>query len=407
MFSAFSQSTASLESRVASRRQYRRSALLPAALSIISFSLTLVLVLSGRQADQASDVYFLSITLTSLNQSSTTSRVIQAPVQYHALAGRSPSPDPSPTIPNPLEILENPIGALQGVASSIPNPLVVLENPAALASLIPNPVQKIGSLESAVPAAAGAIGSLFGNITHGIEGEIQVIEKAFIDEISSIIGIKNQYTFYVANVCMGMPLNESSKGSSGPMSACPRYSEQGVGVEDLVSKIPTKIPLGVANITIPFSGQIADIFSSFDNILSALGNILFAFYIIALVGNALLIISSISGLVFRSSKLNMLANILISLFATGSQISIGVITVTLVLAVGGTIGMLGRNLGIHVEYGAKALAFIILSTLFTAGAGTYWFAIAFRILFAILNHQRQELMERAAKTEKIRVGMVV
>lgn len=156
----------------------------------------------------------------------------------------------------------------------------------------------------------------------------------------------------------------------------------------------------MANVTIPFTGQIVDMLSRFDDIISALGNILVTLYIIGLVLNGFLIVSSLSGFVFKPRKFSMLANIFISVFAAGWQTGIAVITIVLVLVVGGIIGMLGRNLGIRVDYGSKALAFILLSAVFTTGAGTYCFATSTKTLLTIINRRRKEKSSRREKLEK-------
>lgn len=215
------------------------------------------------------DLYFLSVLLPRDSGISRDILTCSAKVNLPSLVtpdtnskiARSFLPDPPAGIPNPLEVLNNPLSAIGSIATSLPNPVAAPKNPASsvaatasavpglaaalpdpakipgaivsgiagLEGLIPNPSQIVSSLESAVPGAADVIVSLVKNLTRDIEGEFKVLEKLWINEISSIFSIKNHYSFYVANVCMGMPLNQTSRGASGPVSGCPRYSDPGTG----------------------------------------------------------------------------------------------------------------------------------------------------------------------------------
>ncbi|CZR59447.1 uncharacterized protein PAC_09339 [Phialocephala subalpina] len=340
--------------------RYRPTALAPLAFSIISFSLILVLVLAGQKPGMMNDYYLVAMEMSSNEASS-----VAPTATTKATASKRSFPSialPSISLP-PVSL---PSVSLPSV--SLP-PLSAIES----------------SLAAPLEAAGDLVGDILGNATKDVEAGLKSIgtalpnlEQLIISEFENALGIKNNYNFYIANVCAGgagvLP-NGTNSTSNAVMSSCPSYADPGAAITNLSTKIPTTLTVGEASVPIPFASQISSAVGTTGSLLTALGNSLFALFIVVLVFSGLQILSSLGGFFFRSSRLIIFVSLALSALSFFGHVGVAVVITLATVAASSGMKILGEPLGIHVQGGTRALVLVWVGVFFALLNSVYWLVV--------------------------------
>ncbi|KUJ08282.1 uncharacterized protein LY89DRAFT_765093 [Mollisia scopiformis] len=350
----------------------RPTALVPAIIAMAAFALTLVLVLAGRQPNQMSQYYLLSMNTSHLGDNI---------IQFNPTTAVA-TPAASKAEIQPRFDISHPI---QSIGSGLDSIFSGIGNLTGLGNLTSN--------GGPITGITNAIEGIITNITNVVDGGLTTVENNLVQELMQSLGVKDCYNVYAGNVCSGNYTNTSDPNAAMTMDNCPTWGSIGAGLSN--TSIPSSISIATVNVSVPIlqggGGGAGTIGSSLVLVMTLLST----FQIIGLVGSGILALGSLASVIMGRSRL-----IAYTVFAAAGLAFIGELVAAILITViagivSGLINSVGSGVSLYVTSGKRALAFAWVSAALVILANIYWLAVWF------VDFRRHSLKVRRRGTDQI------
>jgi len=235
-----------------------------------------------------------------------------------------------------------------------------------------------GGLLKSLTAPGSELSDFFvnvvGNFTAEIDNKLSKAEDSVAEGITNAMGIHEFYSLHLRDVCMGTLSSPSDPHAKFNITSCFPYSAAASGLVHSISKIPSSTTILATNITIPVISQVQEMGIYLTNLTNTLDQIVFAFYIITLVGSGFVILGSLTQFLLPTCGMLMYANIVASTLSAASALSASAATTAFIVTANNIINLFGSTLGLRAEL---SVAFLALTwTGFAVALLMNWFLIA-------------------------------
>ncbi|KAE9376271.1 hypothetical protein N431DRAFT_529122 [Stipitochalara longipes BDJ] len=246
-------------------------------------------------------------------------------------------------------------------------------------NLVSNIISKTGSrlLDSLTGSGSGLkvlLSNIISNFTTKVDNGLSKAEGTVAEGITNALGIQEFYSLHLRDVCSGTLSNSSDPHAKFNITACFPYSVAASGLVGLISKIPSSTTVLTTNITIPVITQVQEMSVYLTNLTNTLDQVIFAFYIIALISSGFVILGSIAQFLLPTSGMVMYANLITSTLTAAFALSASVTTTAFITTANNIINIFGTALGLRAELSPAFLALTWAG--FAAALLTNWYLVA-------------------------------
>ncbi|KAF2471763.1 uncharacterized protein BDR25DRAFT_193278, partial [Lindgomyces ingoldianus] len=317
----------------------RISAILPFAFAVVSFSLTLVLLIAGSKPGYLDEDFIISINASKVGQD-----IIRL---EQATPTSTPPTSTASSTANPLDFL-NPLSTSNPLNPDNPN----------------NPL-------------SGLLGPITGNITdalnEGIEDSLNTIVGALVDAA----GVRDFYHLFLESICEGDATNSTDGESEVKIDQCSGYDDKAAGLNNLTSKIHSSIVIGTTNVSVPLIASLQSSFTSLSATAGGVRKAIIAFLIISMLGSGLAFLVTLPAIYFTESRILIYILLFNATLASTFHLLAAVILTGLIVAAASIVNGLGDAVGLHIGQGNKVLLFVWLGWGFVTLVQMYWFTVWF------------------------------
>ncbi|KAF2690946.1 hypothetical protein K458DRAFT_483073 [Lentithecium fluviatile CBS 122367] len=341
-------------------RRFRVSAVLSGLLAIVSFVLSLLVLIAGKEPGYVKNVYLVKMNTTEIGQNF---------IQFDA-ASSTTSIAPTAT------------------TSSSSNPLDPL-NPFSTASPL-NPNNPNNPLNPNNPdnRLSGVISNLTASVNDGLGDAVNQIVSGLVDQAE----VKGVYFLHLNRVCVR---KEGDETDGGVIERCVSYDVATDSLHKAVSNIPSSLVIGLTNISVPLIANVSQSTDSLFSILSSIRRAILAFLILSAIGSGLTFLFAIPSVLFSHSHLFVYANLYVTHLASTFAFLAALLLTVLIIVATSLIGRLGEALGLVLERGPMVLTFVWISWAMMALAGAYWGLVWF------VEVRRWSFMKRVRTDEEV------
>ncbi|KAK7192086.1 hypothetical protein PSPO01_01658 [Paraphaeosphaeria sporulosa] len=322
----------------------RVSALLTLALAVVSFVLTLLVVLAGKRPGSLEDKYMLKLNASHIGEDIIRFERASSTASAAPAATTTSSSDP-------LNLL-NPFSPSSPLSpSNTDNPLNQLND----------------SLEP-----------IIGNLTNSINDVLGDAVNEVIEGLVDLAGLSDFYYLYTSTVCEGNATDRAGGNADGvKIARCTAYNDASGGLSALLPNIQSSIVIGRTNISIPIIAQLTRTVGSLSSTTGTILRATIAFLIISMIGSGLAALLAIPSALFPISRLLVYTVVFFSQLSTLSAFIAALLLTALIKTVVSTVGGLGDALSLFVSEGSAVVVFAWVSWACMLVVSAYWTAVWF------------------------------
>ncbi|KAH8662345.1 hypothetical protein BX600DRAFT_541987 [Xylariales sp. PMI_506] len=216
------------------------------------------------------------------------------------------------------------------------------------------------------------LNGIIGNVTDAVDSNLQTVESQLISDVVSSLGIRDNYVFFLRNLCEGDYISPDDPSSSVDYTDCPSIQDSTAGLSNISANTPSYVVVGTTNISMPILQSIGSSLGSINDLVSSLTKANVAFLIIGLVFSSLVGLLSLLSIAFGRAWYLGTAAMICSYVAPGAILTSAILTTSIVAAVTGSVNGLSAALTVSAQGGSKAQAFAWASFALALVAQFYW-----------------------------------
>ncbi|KAJ4424142.1 hypothetical protein N0V82_001190 [Gnomoniopsis sp. IMI 355080] len=227
----------------------------------------------------------------------------------------------------------------------------------------------LGSIINSIPGLDG----ILNNITQEIGNGLSDVQGEIFGALVSALGVKDYYILYASDMCEG-----DSSGNGGiNVTKCYSYHDEGQGLMNISSSIPSSFTVGNTQVAVPAVATLQGSLSSIVNLAAGVSTALMVLLIITCISSGFTAIGSVIGMFFPRSRLLVILNIGFSGIAAFSVSALAIALTGVVVAIASQINSFGAGLSINLKTGTPFLVILWVASVMAHIANTYWTIIWF------------------------------